>query len=55
MRGVDRADQNIILYIQSEHRGKKLYFPLCAHCLDLATQNALQLHNISGGKLDKLT
>lgn len=53
MGGVDRADQNISLY-RTSIRGKKWYFPLIAHSLDLAMQNAWQLHKIMNGKLDHL-
>lgn len=53
MGGVDRADQNISLY-RVGIRGKKWYFPLLAHCLDMSVQNAWQLHREEGGKLDQL-
>ncbi|XP_046685723.1 uncharacterized protein LOC124371437 [Homalodisca vitripennis] len=35
-------------------RGKKWYFPLIAHLLDVSVQNAWQLHRQDGGKLDQL-
>lgn len=54
MGGVDRCDQNIGLYRVSI-RGKKWYFPLVAHCIDLAIQNAWHLHRKSGGEMDQLT
>lgn len=52
MGGVDRADQNISLY-RVNIRGKKWYFPLIAHGLDMAIQNAWQLHRDYGGKMDQ--
>ncbi|XP_030754181.1 piggyBac transposable element-derived protein 3-like isoform X2 [Sitophilus oryzae] len=54
MGGVDRADQNISLY-RIAIRGKKWYFCLLAHCLDMAEQNAWQLHKRNGGNMDHLT
>lgn len=54
MGGVDRGDQNISLY-RVGVRGKKWYFPLICHCLDMCVQNAWQIHRIEGGKLDHLT
>lgn len=54
MGGVDRSDQNISLY-RVTLRGKKWYMPLIFHMLDLAEQNAWQLHRIQRGKLDHLT
>ncbi|KAJ8876603.1 hypothetical protein PR048_021048, partial [Dryococelus australis] len=36
-------------------RRKKWYFPLIAHLVDIAEQNAWQLHKISNGKLDHLS
>lgn len=53
MGGVDRADQNISLYRVSI-RGKKWYFPLISHSLDMAEHNAWQLYRSNGGKLDHL-
>lgn len=53
MGGVDRADQNISLY-RTSIRGKKWYFPLFSHCVDMAEQNAWQLYRHNGGKLDHL-
>lgn len=53
MGGVDRADQNISLY-RTQIRGKKWYFSLISHCLDMAEQNAWQLYRIGGGKKDHL-
>lgn len=54
MGGVDRADQNISLYRVSI-RGKKWYFPLLSHFIDMAEQNAWRLHKVNGGKLDHLS
>lgn len=50
---VDRCDQNISLYRVSI-RGKKQYIPLFCHCVDMAEQNAWQLHKSYGGQLDHL-
>lgn len=54
MGGVDRADQNIGLY-RVCIRGKKWYSSLFSHCIDMAEQNAWQLHKFNGGKMDHLT
>lgn len=53
MGGVDRSDQNISLYRVSI-RGKKWYFPLFAHCLDMSVQNAWQIHRLEGGKMNQV-
>lgn len=53
MGGVDRVDQNIGLY-RTSIRGKKWYFPLIAHSLDMATQNAWQVYRYNGGDQDHL-
>lgn len=53
MGGVDRSDQNIGLY-RTSIRGKKWYFSLFAHCLDMATNNAWQLYKLNGGEYDNL-
>lgn len=53
MGGVDRSDQNISLY-RISIRGKKWYFPLIAHCIDMSVQNAWQIHKQNGGQLDQL-
>lgn len=53
MGGVDRADQNMGLY-RTSIRGKKWYFPLISHCLDMSVQNAWHIYRNSGGKLDGL-
>jgi hypothetical protein len=53
MGGVDRGDQNLSEYRVSI-RGKKWYFPLFAHCVDMAMQNAWRLHKSNRGKLDLL-
>jgi hypothetical protein len=50
---VDKADQNISLYRVSI-RGKKWYFPLISHCIDMAEQNAWQLYRKNGAKLDHM-
>lgn len=52
MLGIDR-DQNISLY-RIGIRGKKWYFPIIAYLIDVAEQNAWQLHRLDGGKLDHL-
>lgn len=54
MGGVDRADQNISLY-RVAIRGKKWYFSIFAHCIDMAEQNAWQIHKYNGEKMDHLT
>lgn len=53
MGGVDRSDQNISLY-RVGIRGKKWYFPLISHCIDMAIQNSWHIHKKSGGTLDQL-
>jgi hypothetical protein len=53
MGGVDRSDQNIGLY-RTSIRGKKLYFSLVTHCLDMAPHNAWQLYKLNGGEYDHL-
>lgn len=53
MGGVDRGDQNLSEYRVSI-RGKKWYFPLFAHCIDMAMQNAWRIHKHNNGKLDQL-
>ncbi|CAK1602649.1 unnamed protein product [Parnassius mnemosyne] len=54
MGGVDRADQDIGLY-RTSIRGKKWYFTLFSHCLDMATHNAWHLYKNNGGEYDHLT
>ena len=54
MGGVDRNDQNITLYSVSI-RDKKWHFPLFAHCIDMAMQNAWYIHRFNGGKMDQLS
>jgi Transposase IS4 len=54
MGGVYRSDQNISLY-RTAVRGKKWYFPLLAHCIDMALHNAWQIHKHHGGTMDQLT
>ncbi|KAJ4425960.1 hypothetical protein ANN_27586 [Periplaneta americana] len=51
MGGVDRADQNISLY-RISIKGKKCYFPLICHCIDVCEQNAWHLHKLNKGKMD---
>ncbi|XP_047989547.1 piggyBac transposable element-derived protein 3-like [Leguminivora glycinivorella] len=53
MGGVDRSDQNIGLY-RTSIRGKKWYFSLICHALDMAVQNAWQLYKNNGGEYDSL-
>lgn len=53
MGGVDRLDQNIGLY-RISIRGKKWYFPLICQCIDMAAQNAWQIHRLQGGRMDQL-
>ncbi len=43
MGGIDRTDQNLSLY-RTSIPGKKWYFPLLAHLLDVAEQNAWYLY-----------
>ena len=45
MGGVDRSDQNISLY-RSNIRGKKWYYPLFLHAIDLAIGNAWLLYKL---------
>lgn len=54
MGGVDRADQNISLY-RISIRGKKWYFPIFCHLVDMSIQNAWQLHRKYGGIADQLS
>lgn len=54
MGGVDRSDQNISLY-RTAIRGKKWYFPIIAHCVDMAVHNAWQIHKHNGGTMDQLS
>lgn len=53
MGGVDRSDQNIGLY-RTSIRGKKWYFSLICHALDMALQNSWQLYKNNGGEHDHL-
>lgn len=53
MGGVDRSDQNISLYRVSV-RGKKWYFSLFAHCVDMVMQNTWHIHKWNRGKMDLL-
>lgn len=54
MGGVDRSDQNIGQY-RITIRGKKWYFPLWSHCVDMVIQNAWHLQKLDGGTLDQLS
>lgn len=54
MGGVDRSDQNIAQY-RISIRGKKWYFPLISHTIDMAVQNSWHLHRKNGGKQDQLS
>lgn len=53
MGGIDKADEDISLYRVSI-RGKKLFFRIISHCIDVAEQNAWEFHQHEGGKLDHL-
>lgn len=53
MGGVDRSDENIAKY-RISIRGKKWYFSLVSHCIDLAINNAWLLHRLWGGEHDLL-
>lgn len=53
MGGVDRSDENIGLY-RTSIRGKKWYFSIICHCLDMAVHNAWQLYKKDGGDYDHL-
>lgn len=53
MGGVDRSDQNIGLY-RTSIRGKKWYFSLICHGLDMAVHNSWQLYKNNGGEYDFL-
>lgn len=53
MGGVDRSDQNMSLYRVST-RGKKWYFPLVSHCIDMAVNNAWLLYRKQGGTIGQL-
>ena len=56
MGGVDRMDQNISKY-RIAIRGKKWYACIVTYCIDVAINNAWQLHKICKGKdaMDLLT
>lgn len=43
MGGVDRMDQNLAAYMIN-HRSKKWWWPMFRFCIDLATNNAIQLY-----------
>ncbi|KAJ4437718.1 hypothetical protein ANN_17863 [Periplaneta americana] len=54
MGGIDRGDQNVSLY-RTSIRGKKWYFPIIAHLLDVAEQNACLLHRPNEENIDHLS
>lgn len=54
MGGIDRADQNISLY-RTSIRGKKWYFSIIAHLIDVAVQNAWLLYRRNECNIDHLT
>ncbi|KAK9731631.1 Transposase IS4 [Popillia japonica] len=51
MGGVDRCDQNLTLY-RISLRGKKRYFSVVTHCIDMAVYSAWQMQ--CGADLDQL-
>nr|CAH7715961.1 unnamed protein product [Callosobruchus chinensis]CAH7742158.1 unnamed protein product [Callosobruchus chinensis] len=53
MGGVDRSDQNIAQY-RVQIRGKKWYFSLLSHCIDMAITNAWHIHKKRGNAMDQL-
>lgn len=53
MGGVDRSDQNMEQY-RVGIRGKKWYFPLISHCVNMSVHNAWYIHRNMGGTLDQL-
>nr|CAH7713553.1 unnamed protein product [Callosobruchus chinensis] len=53
MGGVDRSDQNIAQY-RVQIRGKKWYFSLLSHCIDMAITNAWHIHKKRGNAVDQL-
>lgn len=53
MGGVDRCDENISLY-RISIRGKKWYFPLVSHGIDMMVHNAWRIHKDDKGMLDHL-
>ncbi|KAB0790447.1 hypothetical protein PPYR_15169 [Photinus pyralis] len=53
MGGVNRSDQNVSLY-RISIRGKKWYFPLAMYIVDVAENNAWNVHRQNSGRLDHL-
>ncbi|KAJ4432760.1 hypothetical protein ANN_21398 [Periplaneta americana] len=54
MGGIDRGDQNVSLY-RTSIRGKKWYFPIIAHLIDVAEQNACLLYRPNEENIDNLS
>ncbi|XP_049813849.1 piggyBac transposable element-derived protein 3-like [Schistocerca nitens] len=54
MGGIDRADQNVSLY-RCSIRGKKWYFPIIAHFIDVSDQNAWDLYKHNEEPIDHPT
>ncbi|KAJ4442616.1 hypothetical protein ANN_04205 [Periplaneta americana] len=54
MGGTDRGDQNMSLY-RTSIRGKKWYFPIIAHLIDVAEQNAWLLYRCNEENIDHLS
>ncbi|KAJ4440828.1 hypothetical protein ANN_10674, partial [Periplaneta americana] len=54
MGGIDRGDQNVSLY-RTSIRGKKWYFPIIAHLIDVAEQNAWLLYRRNEENVDHLS
>jgi hypothetical protein len=53
MGGVDRCDQNMSHY-QPSIRGRKWWFPVFIHLINLAIQNAWQLHRRMAGSCNEI-
>ncbi|KAJ4435060.1 hypothetical protein ANN_23634, partial [Periplaneta americana] len=54
MGGIDRGDQNMSLY-RTSIRGKKWYFPIIAHLIDVAEQSAWLLYRCNEENIDHLS
>ncbi|KAJ4441104.1 hypothetical protein ANN_10954, partial [Periplaneta americana] len=54
MGGIDRGDQNVSLY-RTSIRGKKWYFPIIAHLIDVAEQNTWLLYRRNEKNIDHLS
>lgn len=54
MGGVDRSDQNIAQY-RVNIRGKKWYFSMISHCVDMALTNAWHIYKKGGNAMDQLS